>query len=542
MSFYLETRRNDSYLWPEPLESMSQLLGGGESMGLAPKMPHLTMPDVLFIALVMALPKGSRPWGIVTWMAVMFRMSRPSVYALSHRTHARLLAPEFQEERLLPSTTVTLSKEQLKRIVLTAAFPGKVALRPMQKLLAEAFDQERSLGWLSGLINEAGARAGQVLAQINLSPLGIVIAARDETFWHDHPILLVIDPMSSVIMRAIVTSDCQADTWGIVLLMCQDQGVTLGGLVEDMAKMYAKSQKEAGLELDVQKDAWHIEQDGGQVRKDLERLAAAATKQVLKLEKTLLKAWDDILFEQEYIPAVVKEEQLCEQSTAFSNWLGHLCDALEVVDWRSGEIRDRETNAWLLEETLLTMEKIDQPRVQSWVKTLRNHQPNMLTYLDWLAAALALYRAELAQLIDCPVEQTRFMRQVARCWRLKQAQINNQSQFNTAALSAQAEMEAMVADSPIRQQMAQKLMNILDGAHRASSLIECINGLLKQFLLNRRWCPDSESLQHYLNLFTLWHNMRVYERGKRQGHSPYQLAGIDPGSDDWLDLLGYTVA
>ncbi|GMV67549.1 MAG: hypothetical protein AMXMBFR75_33390 [Candidatus Hinthialibacteria bacterium] len=542
MSFYLEPRRNDSYLWPEPLESMSQLLGGGESMGLAPKMPHLTLPDVLFISLVMALPKGSRPWGIVTWMAVMFRISRPSVYALSHRTHARLLTPEIQEERFLPSTTVTLSSEQLKRFVLTAAFPGKIALRPMQKLLAEAFDQERSVGWLSGLINEAGVRAGQVLEQINLSPLGIVIAARDETFWHDHPVFLVIDPMSSVIMRAIVAPDCQADTWGIVLLMCQDQGVTFGGLVEDMAKMYPKSQKEAGLELDVQKDAWHIERDGGQVRKDLERLALAATKQVLNLEKTLLKTWNDALFEQKYIPAVVKEEQLYEQHAAFTNWFSHLCDALEVVDWRSGEIRDRETNAWLLEETLLALEKIDQSRVQSWVKTLRAHQPNMLTYLDWLAAALAPYQAELAQLIDCPVEQMRFMRQVARCWRLKQATINNQSQFNTAASSAQAEVEALIADSPVRQQMAQKLLAILDGAHRASSLIECINGLLKQFLLNRRWCPSLESLQHYLNLFTLWHNMRVYERGKRQGQSPYQLAGIDPGSDDWLELLGYTVA
>ena len=542
MSFYLETRRNDSYLWPEPLESMSQWLAGGESMGLAPKMSHLTLPDVLFISLVMAQSKESRPWGIVTWMAAMFRMSRPSVYALSRRVHARLLAPEIREERLLPSTTATLSREQLERLVLTAAFPGKMALRPMQKLLVEGFDQKRSLGWLSGLINEAGDRAGQVLEEIDLSPLGIVIAARDETFWHDRPIFLVIDPMSSVIMQAIVAPDCQADTWGIVLLMCQDQGITFGGLVEDMAKMYPKSQKEAELELDVQKDTWHIERDGGQVRKDLERLALAATKQVLKLEKTLLKAWDDDLFEQKYIPAVAKEEQLYEQHATFTNWFGHLCDALEVVDWRSGEIRDRETNGWLLEETLLALEKIDHPRVQSWVKTLRRHQPDMLTYLDWLATALAPYRTELAQQIDCPVEQAHFMHQVARCWRLKQAIINNQSQFNTAASSAQAEMETLIADSPIQQQMAQKLMEILDGAHRANSLIESINGLLKQFLLNRRWCPSLKSLQNYLNLFTLWHNMRVYERGKRQGKSPYQLAGIDPGSDDWLDLIGYTVA
>jgi len=523
MAFYTETHRNDSYVWPEPLESLSQQLGGGGSTELAPKMPHLSMPDVLFIALVMALPRGSRPWGIVTWMAVTFRMSRPSVYALSRRTHARLLRPEIQDERVLPSAGEAITDERLKRIVLTAAFPGKMALRPMQKLLAEALDQECSLGWLSGLINEAGARAGEVLDQIDLSPLGPVIVVRDETFWYDEPVLLVIDPMSSTILRAMVTPDCQADTWGIVLLMTQDQGATLKGVVEDMARMYPKSQEEAGLELDVQKDVWHIERDGGQVRKDLERLALTATKKVLKLEKKLNKAWDDALFEQEYIPAVAREEQLYEQLGAFSDGYGHLCDALEVVDWRSGEIRDREINGWLLEETLLMLEAIDQPQVQSWVRTLRRHQSNMLTYLDWLAAALAPYQAQLAQIMDSPLEQMRFMRQVARCWRLQQAKINGQTQFTAAADEAAAAVEAMTADSPVRRQMAQKLMQILDGAQRASSLVECINGLLKQFLSNRRWCPSPESLQRYLNLFTLWHNMRVYERGKRQGHSPYQL-------------------
>ena len=44
----------------------------------------------------------------------------------------------------------------------------------------------------------------------------------------------------------------------------------------------------------------------------------------------------------------------------------------------------------------------------------------------------------------------------------------------------------------------------------------------------------------YLNLFVLWHNTRVFARSKRQGQSPYQIAGIDPGADDWLDLLGFT--
>jgi hypothetical protein len=54
----------------------------------------------------------------------------------------------------------------------------------------------------------------------------------------------------------------------------------------------------------------------------------------------------------------------------FATWLNHLCDALELVDLHSGEIRDRPTNAWLLEETLHAMEHIDQPLVRQFVQSL----------------------------------------------------------------------------------------------------------------------------------------------------------------------------
>lgn len=83
------------------------------------------------------------------------------------------------------------------------------------------------------------------------------------------------------------------------------------------------------------------------------------------------------------------------------------------------------------------------------------------------------------------------------------------------------------------------MLALLDAAGRTSSMIENINGLLQQFLHQHRAFRNLDTLQLYLNLFTLWHNMRRFERGKRQGQSPWQIAGIDPGSDDWLALLGY---
>lgn len=545
MLLYPEAAKNE-VCWPEPLESTYQLLGGGAATELAPKLPHLGLADVLFMTLVMLLPRERRPWGMVTWMAITFGLSRPGLYALTRRTQERLMRPEATLLAALPDKqregAIVVSPERLVRTALTAAFPGKVALRPMQQILEAAFDQSPSVGWLSERLTEAGERAGQVLSQIDTSPLGTVIVARDETFFDEYPLLLVIDPVSSTILQAKVAPDRQAETWGIVLLMVQGQGATLGGVVEDMARMYDHSLREAELELDVQKDTWHIERDGAKLQRELERAALKASGQVMELEKKLLRAWDEQLFDEKYIPAVAKEERLCAQHSAFSLWLSHLYDALEVVDLRSGEIRDRATNGWLLEECLSAFEQIAHEGVSRWVRSLRRHQEQLLTCLDWLSAALIPFEEALTQALPDEQGRRHFIALVARTWRLQQSLINGHPTFTSRTRQSESTLAALCADSPALTDFAHRLRQILDGALRASSLIENINGLLKQFLLNRRSFRNAQTLQHYLDLFTLWHNMRVYERGKRQGKSPYQLAGIQTPSDDWLTLLGYPPA
>jgi hypothetical protein len=500
----------------------------------------LGLSEILFMTTVMSLGRSIRPWGIVTWMAEVFGLSRPALYDLVERVEARLRA---EPEGLLLSkpepsgAEIMVSRNRLVRTILTASLPGKTAIRPLRQVLAEAFDQTRSIGWISELLSEAGQRAGAVLQEIDTSPLGTVIVGRDETFFQGQPLLVVIDPVSTTILLAQATPDRQADTWGAALLLAQEQGVTIGGLVEDMAQMYGKSQREAELEVSVQKDVWHIQRDGSQLRRKLERTAFAATKRVLALEKKLLKQWDDRLFVEKYIPAVSQEEGCYEQHDTFAQWLIHLLDALELVDWRSGEIRDRAINKWLLDETLTAMATLDHSAVQRWVKSLRRHQPQLLTSLDWLQTALQA-ADPLWHII--PVDQHHlFLRTVARHWRLQQALINGHSSFAPLAQEAQRALHSLIAQDPQRQRLVDHLLSLFDGACRTSSMVERVNGLLKQFLHNHQAFRSSDTLQLYLNLFVLWHNTRVFERGKRQGHSPYQLAGIEPASPDWLTLLGY---
>ena len=130
-----------------------------------------------------------------------------------------------------------------------------------------------------------------MLEQVDYSGMSPLLVLRDETFFQNHPILFMVDPVSSTILHAVVAPDRQADTWGSALLTAQEQGLTIAGVVEeDMARMYPKSLREAEIEISVQKDLWHIQRDGSQLGLDLERAALRATQQVMMLEKKLCKA------------------------------------------------------------------------------------------------------------------------------------------------------------------------------------------------------------------------------------------------------------
>ena len=159
MTLYLDTPTVGN--WPEPLESTWQLVGGDKASDLAPKLPHLGLSDILFLSTMLSISRSERPWGIVTWLSEVFAVSRPGLYALVQRVLARL-QPEAQPLLTgagVPSIEVTPTR--LARTVLTATCPGKMAIRPLQQVLDESFDQSRSVGWVSELVSTAGREAGQ---------------------------------------------------------------------------------------------------------------------------------------------------------------------------------------------------------------------------------------------------------------------------------------------------------------------------------------------------------------------------------------------
>lgn len=225
MTVYPKFVDTTSPIWPSPIEPIWQALLPNEVNSPRWKRTDLGLSDRLFIGGILNLPVGKRPWGVVQWLADVYQTSRPTLYAIGAQAKASLLrSPSKATERKIPKAdvvsgneqTVSVTRNRLRRTALTLLFPGGVSERSATDCLQAAFDLERSSAFMSELLHEAGQRAGQILQQVDHTPLGPVLQARDELFVGRDPILLMVEPRSLTITGLYATRDREADTWGCV--------------------------------------------------------------------------------------------------------------------------------------------------------------------------------------------------------------------------------------------------------------------------------------------------------------------------------------
>ncbi|MFN2234232.1 MAG: hypothetical protein ACK2U1_08375 [Anaerolineales bacterium] len=549
MRVYPVSTHSGAVTWPEPIEPIYQMLPVRGVQLAGYKRSDLSLADRLFIAAVVNLPAERRPWGSITWLADVFNTSRPTVYAIGERGYtgiqalssSRTCAPALSAKTssVARHPLVAVTPHRIQRTILTLLFPGKVSGRDVAKCLATALDTSRSNATVSLLLHEAGRRAGEILEKVDHSPLGPVVIARDEMFTGRNPNLLLVEPHSLVITGLYATQDREAETWACALLLTQDRGVQITGLAEDGCIPYAASCRAAGLDAAIQRDTWHPLYDTSRVVGDVKREARRLQKAAAKLEKKLTTSrWTDTVFTK-WTSLIEHSEALLQQAERLRFWQDCLRDAVEVVDLPSGEIRNAALNQWLLDETLTALQQFDHARIQALTKKLLSQAPDWLTFMNSLMQPLADWQARTAQYFPDPRWAAFFQSTIARLWRLEHAVRNGHRQYLPSLAEARLWVAEFVTDDPTAYTLAQDLLNLLERVVRTSSAAEAINSVLRPFVNSRREATDQTSRQLFLNLFCLWFNMHKFDRGPRSGKSPYQLAGIDLGTDDWLTLLGY---
>src|SRR5262245_27287612 len=88
----------------------------------------------------------------------------------------------------------------------------------------------------------------------------------------------------------------------------------------------------------------------------------------------------------------------------------------------------------------------------------------------------------------------------------------------------------------VGQQALEGVQDIFRRAYRASSLVECINSVLRMQQSRHR-----KMTQGLLDLKRLYWNCHTFRTGRRRGTTPYQRLGVPwPKTLRWWDLLKLT--
>lgn len=470
------------------------------------RVPTLDLSTRIQLAAEMLQPVQERGWGRATQLAEEYGISRTWLYELRNKAEALLqLAFHPQEPGPKPTeTTLQIDRSFIQRaITILPLLPGSV--RSVKTGLKLLFGVDRSIGYISETLQAAGQRAethnrGQVI------PLP-VLGEADEIFQGRRPCLTVVDGRSFSVLALTPAAARDETHWGVTFLNLLEQDVTFHDMVADGAKGIAAglAATEAGIPL--RPDLFHLLQGAHPITKRLERLAYQALEVADRAQRAAQEAAAPTrrrgrpLEVKKSLPAAKAEAEEAIDTYELWCWLlGEVRLALEPIT-PTGLIADSQTVRQTIQIAASFMQQLGRDDIVEFADDLLDKLDELVAPLVWLETALAAWRSALS------AEEEAFITWVWR-WR--------------AALGLSLE-EAFPA--PL-QATAHAFWEALSLFHRASSLAESLHSWVRPYLQIHRGMP--QWLAPLLQLF--WNHHR-FQRGKRAGHSPLELAGVaEPAS------------
>lgn len=490
---------------------------------MAPRRDDIVAEERAQIAIEMLSPERRR--GRATQLAENYGLSRQSLYDIAAKG-LKILQQKMQPGPHGPQpggTTVQVTKNRLRRGVLCLSEHG-VSQRDTTICLDALLDTTVSPSWVNGELAKLEGRAEQVNAR--LRPTGRESLSGDEIFSNGQPNLLVVGNESLYIYALTRQEERDGETWGCVLL---DSPAAVP-FASDAGKGLLAGAKAAGL-TDHQLDWDHLLRPlWGQLTR-LEKKAYAAVEKVEKRAALFAKAHTSRRLENhlaQWEALAAQADVDIAQVDAFYPLARAVDDCFALIDLDTGQLSDAELGQQCLQTIGQQLADWSGQIYQKLAKNLQNWAPALFAYQTPLRQALAPLQeqyggqaiAALSRIWQCEADEKR--RLLAWPDKQKRQQIWQQSLDEAWALLGGQQFWAAW----------EALTAVLSRSWRGSMLAECVNSLLRP-VLDRRKHTD----QGCLELFRFLHNVRPFARGKRAGHSPAELVGIDL-PDDPLSLLG----
>jgi hypothetical protein len=464
------------------------------------RLPELDLSTRMTYALEMLQPIPVRKWGHVTELAQTCGVSRTFLYTLRDR------ALEVLSQGLAPRTPGPHPQEE--SLVIDRAFIRRAisimpllkgTVRDIQRGLEWLLGVERSVGYISQTLRRVGEQAEAHNQGLKV-PLPILGEA-DEIFQGRMPCLTLVDGRSFLVVNLTPAASRDGTTWGLTYLSLVERGIQFQDLACDGGTGLRAGVKEAGLVIPLRPDLFHLLQDAHRLTRRLERAAYRAIEAVERAQRADLEA-QGILQRRGprlkiKVPLPQAELQEAQAIAAFDTWcwlLGEIRQALEPITLDQRLVSVAETQA-ALETAIALLKELACPGVTAFADDLQDKLAELLAPLEWLAQQLQ----PVLQGLDAATQAF-----IIWTWQ-------HRHQLN------------LDLDIPeTLRSLVRAAWDVLELFHRSSSLAEALHSWLRPYLHIHRGMP-----KWLLPLLQLFWNHHQFERGKRAGSSPLQLAGVE---------------
>ncbi len=455
-----------------------------------------------------------RKWGRATELAHEHNISRTLLYQLRDRARAALL-DAFLPQQPGPKSVeqeLTIDRDFICRAVTVLAML-KGSVRDIQLGLTLLFEVSRSVGYISETLQAVGAAAADYNDSLRI-PLPM-LGELDETFQGRQPCLTVVDGRSFMILNLHAAEHRDGTTWGVTLLDLQARGIRFHDLVSDGAPGIRAGVAAAELLVPLRPDLFHLIQDAHKVTRRLERAAYNAIETAERARRAEREQQAAHRRPGRPLKVAVSLNEAVEQEAAaiykYDGWRwlwGVARQALEPINDR-GQLTMTAAARETIEAALALLQELGDADITDFALAVQERLDDLLAPLTWVEACLSPWREQ----VDAETEEL-----ILWAWQHRQA----------------LELEAGAGFPEAQQRVVQAFWEILALFHRSSSLAESLHSWLRPYLHIHRGMP-----QWLFPLLTLLWNHHTFQRGKRAGKSPLELAGVDavPSLSNVLDQV-----
>lgn len=384
-----------------------------------------------------------------------------------------------------------------------------------------------SVGFISGVLKTVGERQESVLP--NVGDVKKIVFCSDEIFSKGEAILITVDPHSLAILSISLSRSRSGESWeshwsSILLagyepiLLCNDEGTGMASAKQNIMGETAR-----------QGDTFHaVSHRFGLFVERFEKAAYKAIAAEYDCKALAERSKTFSTYEKRYKNYQAACEVAKQKIALFDSFtfLYHcLLEQFQVFD-NQGVLKNYECVLLDFDTALDLLLALNHSAITTQVKHIEACKGDLFHFRT-IAKTIV---EQLAQQIP-----TDTLNALCLAWQTQKKEINAKQTKRKNALKRKKEalLESLRLSEQQNLQRKEYVFGQLDQIVQSSAAVECINSILRPYLV----AAKNQISQEALNLFMAYHNHRRFRAGKRKGKTPFELLTNQVQEKDWMQII-----